>query len=347
MRVFAAALLLSIGCRVSELAPAPSTPPPPPERPVNVAWITGSVADASGLHVESPEIRATIADADYEPAGPSFQGVMEGGGFRVRLEDGTGPVGEQCVVVEASFGGATGRAMTRVTFGSYAPPRPEQSAHVAIRLDPAPPLTRAIGDRLVAQLVRAIGNPDEPGLAAVGRHVWGGEPAVRAAADAYRRTLGTDVRWSVVTEDSTSRGEFRRIDYRLSGNGVIGILGIEGGAVIRVHSPPLFYAARADAFVRRFFELVVRNDSEAMARLLTADDIDFPVSDARRIVESWRAEFDEIRAVTPSLLAFDEAHSTIRYRVTGTRNGSPRTRDMLLGYGDGLLWLRPSPPAGA
>lgn len=160
MRNLLFALLLT-ACTAPVAAPPPaSTPPPPPDRPENAAVAAGIVRDAAGRAVERARVTAWAADPSCTPRGiPQSVVTGEDGSYQVRVEAGVGPQFDGCIVLEAAAGGAVTKTQQSVR---YAPDRAGgNDVRLDITLPPAPPLTRAEADRLVALVVEAMRHDHE------------------------------------------------------------------------------------------------------------------------------------------------------------------------------------------
>ena len=89
-----------------------------------------------------------------------------------------------------------------------------------------------------------------------------------------------------------------------------------------------------------FQRLIAANEAEKLARLLTPDDIDYPVDKAKRVIQRYAALRD-LASAQGVFAGIDERTSTLRYRIEGRRrDGTAASVPLELGYGDGLLWLR-------
>ena len=78
------------------------------------------------------------------------------------------------------------------------------------------------------------------------------------------------------------------------------------------------------------------DDAGALARLMTADDLDYPVEDARRVLARYKPSFP-VRGGRFELMAVNESRNTFTYRVTWEGETQSKTETIVLRYGDGLL----------
>ncbi|HEX2123046.1 MAG TPA: hypothetical protein VHL59_15545, partial [Thermoanaerobaculia bacterium] len=231
-----------------------------------------------------------------------------------------------CIVAEATAAGASGRATApagaRVTLD--------------IRLDPPAPLTRTDAFALAALLERAVNENDQTAIDALAPHfLVHDDEAIRVGIEHLRVALGKIANARLVEE--------RPSDYvfEIAGtNGATTRFGVQQYGRRIASNPMLYYGSRATHFLSAFARLVAANDAERLARLLTADEIDYPVDKARSVIARYAA-LSDLESARSVFTGIDERTSTLRYRIEGRRrDGSTVSVPIELGYGDGLLWLR-------
>lgn len=333
-----AILLLAAAC--TSAPPGVTTPAPtPPSRPALVAEARGTVVDARNVPVEGAvvTVRASQKPLCATPVAEATTSTDRLGRYSALLSWGAGPAADACVTVVATASGTTGAASGEVTFASASPATPPNAADVRVELARATKLTRESADLVVRGVMDAI-NGDRQAAENLTSFVYGGRPAVQAAIPDIQQMIGRAS--SMTRADFQDQGRSTRHAYRIAGsNGKSTELIVYQDETVGVWHPLLAYSARSRAFVNQMIRLINSNDAAMMARLLTADDIDFPEPKARAIVDRYRAKYDPA-TMTATFAGFDEARSIIFYDLSGTKAGARVSERIELGYGDGLLWLR-------
>lgn len=304
--------------------------------------ITGHVTEP---HTSTPAahalVTASLATPDCDPLDQEVQVFADAhGNYDVTLEGGVGPDLVTCVVVTATLGGATGSAeIESVRLRTTSSTVPPETARADITLAPVPPLTRAEGEALLDRFAEVLngGHTYEPELSV---YVWDGPEALRAALEDYGKLLGDHVRASVT--GSNFRESDQRVEGVLTGSRRSLSLGVyqDRYRVRRLISPLIHYSHRSRLFMASFSRLVAAGEAAPLARLLTADDVDYPVEQAERVIAKYRPPFESAGG-SYELVDLDEERSTLTYRLTWFAPDQESVQAVVrLGYGDGLLWLR-------
>jgi hypothetical protein len=286
------------------------------------ATVSGTVRHETHGEAGFAQVTLWRADPSCKPIAVAAQATADHAGrYDLPLQEAG-----DCIVAEAVAAGARGRATS---------PARAQVA-LDIRLDPAPPLTRADADALVASLKAAINDNDEAAINAIAPHfLVHDDEAIRVGIEHLRVALGKVATARLVEERP---GDYV---YEIAGtNGATTRFGVQQYGRRIASNPMLYYGSRAQRFVSMFARLVAANDAEKLARLLTADDIDYPVDKARSVIARY-AVLGDVESARSVFTGIDEQKSTLRYRIEGRRrDGSTASIPIELGYGDGLLWLR-------
>jgi hypothetical protein len=236
-----------------------------------------------------------------------------------------------CVTVTATGAGSSGSGSGEVVFRSAPPSGAPHIATVDVRLDRAPRLSREGADAIAASVVAAI-NGDAASAATLYSLVYGGKRSVDPGLRNLRHQLGRGE--SARHEKTEGSNRDIRYSYRLLGpGGNSSELVISQDETVRVWNPLLYYSGRADHMTSEMFRLVAANDAATLARLLTADDIDFPVPDAQKIIDDYRRRYGS-KSLSASFDRLDEPKNSIIYKINGTND------EIVMGYGDGLLFLK-------
>jgi hypothetical protein len=304
MRTWFPIAMLLAGCAAP---PAPQTPPPaqpvapqadprPPGRTVSGTITTPRGAGAEGALVRVRECGGTRewgAVAD------------EQGHYQVEID-----AEAHCVTVEATAGGATGR-----------------SNATSLQLSRAPALTEQRAQELVDTLVRAIGGDDQA-TAALETYTPHHADALRVALENFRIAVG-DAPTLRRVPDSLIEG----FEYELLGPRGSTRVYVTDDDLHRVVGPVLYYSWFGAQYATALARFIAANDAERLARLLSPDDIDYPVEDARKLIARFQPRLDWARSRARFVGVDDH---TMRYELSdGTR-----TVPVTLVYGDGLLSLR-------
>ncbi|HEX7150003.1 MAG TPA: carboxypeptidase-like regulatory domain-containing protein [Thermoanaerobaculia bacterium] len=333
-------LLLLASCTTAPApAPAPPStpPPPPPVRPANLVLVSGQVVDARGAVVEGASVEVTPADIACAPMGPPTGALTDANGqYNVTVESSVGPAHEGCVLVEAAALGASGsgRAMARFQM-------PGLPAVVDIGLGTPPPLTVTDAEELIAALRAVINQNDQKAFAKLVPYVPNGWNGLSVAVRDMRAVLGGDLRGYRPTANSMNG--HTQFEYELHGDGGRLSTVIVQDVTRRIWNPILEYSPRAQQFLSGFHRLVREGNAQMLARLMTADDVDFPVARAQKLIEEYRPQLEGLEHARVLFVGLDESTSTLRYTISGQKNGLRVDLPFALGYGDGLLWMRLDP----
>ena len=314
--------------------------PPQPDRLVLAATIYGHVREpGASTPAAHALLSVTVALPGCAPAGEKVQVYAdERGDYEVTIEAGRGPDLTTCVLVEATLGGATAtRNIEGVRFRTTSAAVQAERFRADVNLDPIAPLTRTDGEALLQSFVAML-NGDNRLDASMGAYVTGGPEALRAAVEDYRSLLGERISAVVTTSELSS--SHQRVDATLRGDtgGPISLL-IYQDRVRSFHSPLIDYSLRSRLFAAGFSRLVGSGDAESLARLLTADDIDYPIDDARRVIARYKPPF-EVRGGGFELTGLDERQHALTYRLTWQGETEATSSTIRISYGDGLLSLR-------
>ena len=254
----------------------------------------------------------------------------EQGEYELRIDAGSGPDLVDCAIIDATLGGA--RATVNASGVHFVNGQPQRFM-ADITLNPLPPLTRSEAARLIDGFVELLnGNgQDEVRLATYAR---GGPESLRTAVEDYRSLLGDRIAATYTSDTAALLRGTRGAELSVS---------VDQDLVRRLHGPVLDYSLRSRLFVASFSRLVSSGDAEALARLLTADDVDYPVENARRVITRFQPPF-EAAGGQYELIAVDERRNTLTYRVTWRNEKQSKSADVVLRYGDGLLGLVENEP---
>jgi hypothetical protein len=121
----------------------------------------------------------------------------------------------------------------------------------------------------------------------------------------------------------------------------------------RLYDEFLGYSAYARSLTRGVVEALRTRDSTRLARLLSPDDIDYPVAQAGRVIASYARRFD----LATLRFRFDglaperpggygpRVNRWFRYTIHGSKDGAPVEHRVELIHGDGLVgWRDPLVP---
>jgi hypothetical protein len=217
---------------------------------------------------------------------------------------------------------------------------------------------RARADSVVAKLVTGINRRDAALVAALTSHP-GEQPYVAAAGEAiddFRHYFrGAPVtRYVFVREHGGEMQQPRAVhfEYELVTEGAVRkpvvVYYDRRTDRFRVYDEFLSYSARARSLVRGVVEALRARDAARLARLLSPDDIDYPVVLAERVVASYARRFD----LGTLHFRFDglgterpadygpRVHRSFQYTIHGSRGGSPVEHRVELIHGDGLVGWR-------
>lgn len=187
-----------LACLIVFLAACTTTPPlespPPPDRPENMASAYGIVRDPGGRPVANARIRAWEANVSCTPqGGPVSRPSGADGAYEITVGRSVGPAYEGCIVLEVAAGGAVERIERPVRFAS------DRAGHSRTRVDvtltPAPMLTRAEADRLIAMVRNAMHTGDHDATQELALYTGGADlteqrRSVRGIADVRLLTAG-------------------------------------------------------------------------------------------------------------------------------------------------------------
>jgi hypothetical protein len=262
------------------------------------------------------------------------------GDYEVTLEAGAGPERVTCVLVSATLGGANGSAtVPAVHFRTTSAATTPDAFRADVALQPTGAMTLEEGQRLIDQFVRLLRGEDALSNI-MSTYVWDGPEALRAAVEDYQSLLGENITAEITASELRSIDQ--RVEAMLHGSNARPLsLAVyqDQQRPRRLVSPLIHYSLRSRLFLARFSRLVAEGDAPALARLLTADDVDYPLERAERVIAKVRPPF-----AAPSgsfeLTGLDERTHTFTYRLSW-RDGDRSSEAIVeLGYGDGLLWLR-------
>lgn len=204
------------------------------------------------------------------------------------------------------------------------------SAPITIEVPPLTELTAPEAERLVRLLAEAINDParDTTELAP---YILHGPDALRVALVQYRTALGkiTDVR------------RVKELIFELQGAKGTSLVEAHREDRVRIHSPLLDYAFRAERFMKAYLDSIAAGDAERLARVLNPDDIDFPVPRAKEMIAAYRRRYRDVRAIRAEFAGLDEGKAVLRWRLRGPGpDGREVTEPIDLIFGDGLIGIR-------
>lgn len=259
----------------------------------------------------------------------------ERGEYFVVIDSPAGTGYSGCAVVHARSGGAAGRASAPAQFTSSA--EGKTFARINVTLDPPAPLTHTAAERLVQALAAEINDVSggiSPDLAL---YVAQGPEALRVAREQYREALGDIV--SIHPADDESSSSHRRVAFNLTGStGRTARVVVHQEALTRMHSALLDYGFRSQMFMSAYVRSVASGDAVLLARVLSPDDIDYPVERARELIVGYRTRFRDTATIRPEFAGHDEKRAEIVWRLRGEgADGRERVEEIRLRYGDGLL----------
>jgi hypothetical protein len=318
--------LLLVASLIAACAPAPQSAPErstaAPEPKIATVRISGHVTQpGSTTPAEHALITVAVSCSTEKETPQDFADPH--GNYEISIAV---PAVSCAATVHAFHGGARGSIEVST----------ERDTRADITLNPIPSMTRSAGEALIQSFVRLVnGDPKEQQELAT--YVWGGLDALQSAVEDYRAMLGPNVTATITNAELSARDQ--RVDALLRGaRGKELSLGIYQDRVGRFVSPLVHYSHRSRMFLAWFSRFVSSGDAEKLARLLTADDIDYPVDRAKRVIEKYRPRFQPAGG-RHELVSVDEKRSRLTYRLTWHRDGETATTTVVLGYGDGLLWL--------
>ncbi|HEX7708571.1 MAG TPA: hypothetical protein VF701_19070 [Thermoanaerobaculia bacterium] len=290
----------------------------------------GQVVSARSTPVAFASVVVQPANASCTPQGTAIGTVTdEHGQYQTVVDVGVGPAFHGCVVVEARSGGAKTAASALALFTS------SKSDAQPVRVDVALPRAERPSSEERVQLVHDLaaavnGMSVDPDLAL---HVQGGSEALRVALEQYRLLFGT------VTEVRVLPADWSAYPFELrAANGRTGRVTVEVDDLVRLHSPLLDYGPRSERFVNAYIRAVASGDAVRLAGLLSPDDIDYPIEDARELIVAYRRRYGDTATIRGEFVDLDETRNTITWRLRGRgAGGSEITEDLVLRYGDGLL----------
>jgi hypothetical protein len=326
MRVTAILLVLAASCE--------------PDRPVAttparqlLAEARGTVTDARGGPVEGASVVVRVSQKPVCAAVVTEARTTTDrlGAYSTLLSLKTAQDTAACVTVTATGAGTVGSGSGQVVFRSTSPSNSPDVSSVDVRLQRAEPLSREGADALAAGIVAAI-NGDAERAANLHSLIYGGKASVDAGLRNLRHYLGRAESAQYKNTEGSNRDV--RYSYRVVGtSGRSSELVISQDETVRVWNPLLYYSGRADRMTSEMIRLIAANDATTLARLLTADDIDFPVPDAQKIIDDYRRRYGS-RSLSASFDRLEETRNSIIYRIDGTND------EIEMGYGDGLLFLK-------
>jgi hypothetical protein len=305
MRTSILVTLLLAGCAAPPVLPtsrppaqpvAPEADPRPPGRTVS-----GTIRTPRGAAADGAVVRVRECNGGREWGAVAD----EQGRYQVEIDADAG-----CVTVDATAGGGTGRSST-----------------TDVRLLRAPALTEQRAQELVDTLVRAIGGDDQA-AGALETYTPHHADALRVALENFRIAVGDSPTVRRIP-DSLIQG----FEYELLGPRGSTRVYVTEDDLHRLIGPVLYYSWPGAQYVTSLARFVAGNDAERLARLLSPDDIDYPVEDARKLIARLQPRLDWMHSRARFV---DIDDHTIRYEVTDGTQTVPIT----LTYADGLLSLR-------
>ncbi|MFP4006518.1 MAG: hypothetical protein ACLFV6_00725 [Spirulinaceae cyanobacterium] len=110
---------------------------------------------------------------------------------------------------------------------------------------------------------------------------------------------------------------------------------------ITIYDEFFSYSARSKNLLSRMIESLQQQDAAELAKVLTADDIDYPVTKAESAIANYQKAVDP-QTLTFEFIGFADAspNSPFVYRLSGTKDNQPISHDVKVIYGDGLVGLQ-------
>ena len=324
-------LLMACAPMPSATPPLPSTPPPsPPPRDVIAATVNGRVLDANGSPVIRTWVTVRSADAGCRPLAPEIGAITDDNGqFHAVVESPDREPHQGCVLVETRSGGASGQASAPVFFTRTG--MDFEPAQVTVRLERAPPLTTVEAERLVRLLVDDINNPASQGSPDLALYINQGSEALRVALERYRDLFGS------ITGVRRLQHDANGVTFELqTAKGPVTQVLVHQEDLVRVHSPLIDYALRAEAFINAYVRAIASGDAIMLSRVLNPDDIDFPVEKAREMIVAYRERYGDTSRIRAELVSIDESRNSMTWRL----RGGEVTELIEVVYGDGLIGIR-------
>jgi hypothetical protein len=216
---------------------------------------------------------------------------------------------------------------------------------------------RARADSLVSRLVIAINDPDPATVASLASFA-DQEPDTAAAAvaiEGFRHHLRGEIETCEFV--GGEEGGDSHLEYRLvSGAGISKPVVVYHDAIrnhTHLYDEFLSYFARAQSYSRAMVDALSRRDAQRLARLLSVDDIDYPVELAEQAIGNYASRFD-----LPTLQIHyqgleqesrtehgPDVNRAFRYVIRGTRDARTVEHEVRITHGDGLLgWRDPLIP---
>lgn len=215
-------------------------------------------------------------------------------------------------------------------FGPELPLEQRVSAPITIEVPPLTELTTSEAERLVRLLAGAINDPARDTTELV-PYILHGPEALRAALVQYRTALGR----------VTNMRHVKELIFELQGEKGTSLVEAHREERVRIHSPLLDYAFRAERFLKAYLGAIADGDAERLARVLNPDDIDFPVPRAQEMIAAYRKRYRDVASIRAEFVGVDEKKNVLRWRLRGPGpDGREVTEPIDLGFGDGLIGIR-------
>ena len=294
----------------------------PPPSQVPTTSVSGRVLSSDGQIVSDALVSARAANAGCVAAGGEVGGSTdESGNFNIAIEGSA-----DCVLIEARSGGAAGRLAT------------EKARDVTVRLEAPPPLTGAEAERLVALFSMAIHDPAVH-HSELALYVAQGPEALRVALEQHRQLLGRVTEVREVEPSYTPSSAYRHHTFRLTGTTKRTLhVDVHQEALTRLHSALLDYGSRSERFMSSYVRAIAAGDAVRLARVLSPDDVDFPVDEARQMIIGYRMRFRDTATIRHEFVDVDETRHSITWRLRGpAANGGESSEEVVLRFGDGLI----------
>lgn len=213
---------------------------------------------------------------------------------------------------------------------------------------------RAPSDTLVTRFIHAINDRDPltvAQLAAFPDEVPDTASA-RTGIEGFRHHLQGDVVACEFVPDADSLDghlEYRLISAQGSSKSVV-VYHDDVRSHTRLYDEFLSYYSRAQRYAPAVVEALKARDAQRLATLLSIDDLNYPAAYAEQGIEKYAARFDLV-TLQVRYEGLEQERRTdygpdvnrwFRYRILGTKNGTPAHHEVVISHGDGLLGWRDS-----
>lgn len=107
---------------------------------------------------------------------------------------------------------------------------------------------------------------------------------------------------------------------------------------IRVYDDFLSYSARAKGLLKFFIKYIQQKNPQKLAGVLTIDDIDYPVVEAKKVILNYEAKFN-VNTLKYRFDGVDSMTGGFLYTIYGLKGKKTVENKVKVGHGDGLVGL--------